>query len=132
MTFPEGPFGSTEGEEASDGKPPVGDRDGDLASDAQRRQCPRRLTTARCWISDEVHTAYLRMHDISLGGLSVGAPLPFSPDSEIEVRIELPFGREVRARGKVVWRKDMRLGARFVEILAGQTELDELCMDGPR
>ena len=128
MTFPEGPFGSEPGD--SDSRD--GDREPDPIGDSQRRQHPRRLTTARCWISDDVHTAYLRMHDISLGGLSVGAPLPFSPDSEIEVRIELPFGREVRARGKVVWRKDMRLGARFVEILAVQSELDELCTDGPR
>ncbi len=128
MTFPPVVFEPEETAE-SEGREAPAPAEGSGPSGTQRRQHPRHLTTARCWISDSVHTAYLRMHDISLGGLSVGAPLPFAPNSEIEVRIELPFGREVRARGCVVWRKEMRLGARFVEILAGQSELDALCSE---
>lgn len=134
MTFPKGAFevgqevdqAIDQAIEQSESAANVAATDGDYPY-SKRRQHPRRLTSIRCWISDQVHTAYLRMHDISLGGLSVGAPLPFEPNTEIELRIELPGGRQVRARGCVVWRKEMRLGARFVEILAGQSDLDAWC-----
>lgn len=132
MTFPKGAFetGQEVGQaiEQNENVANAAASEGEFPS-SQRRQHPRRLTSIRCWISDQVHTAYLRMHDISLGGLSVGAPLPFAPNSEIELRIELPGGRQVRARGCVVWRKEMRLGARFVEILAGQSDLDAWCSE---
>ena len=124
MTFPPDLLESTDGQARGSNS-----SDGDSAGETQRRQYPRRPTTAHCWITDPYHTAYLRMQDISLGGLSVGALLPFPTESEIEVRIELPFGRQVRARGYVVWRKDMRLGARFLEILEGQGDLDALCSE---
>lgn len=90
-----------------------------------QRRYPRHPVNARCWVSADSHTAYLRMHDLSLGGLSIGATLPFAPEAEIEVRIELPSGT-VYARGQVVWRGRERMGARFTEILSGQQHLEAL------
>jgi len=94
----------------------------------------------RCWLGDERHTVYLRLHDLSRGGLSVRAPVPFSPDDDLEVGLELPGGTCLRARGQVVWVNDPepdsdgpsaqvdgpRMGARFLEFLEGEEELSLL------
>ncbi|MDB4969097.1 MAG: hypothetical protein JWN44_4786 [Myxococcales bacterium] len=94
----------------------------------QRRH--RRLELAvRCWITNERHTLYLRVHDISQGGLSVRAMVPFTPNGAIEVGLELPDGRRVRARGEVVWirphasgESGPRMGARFLDFLEGEDD----------
>ena len=87
----------------------------------------------RCWITDSRHTLYLRVHDISRGGLSVRAPVPFAPSGKIEVGLELPGGRRVRAHGEVVWVRSStatesgpRMGARFLEFVEGEEELYRL------
>jgi hypothetical protein len=96
---------------------------------AEKRRNPRRALPARCWILDGQHTVYLRLHDLSLGGLSVSAPMPFAPHAKVEVRLELPDGKSARARGEVVWVRPSggesgpRMGARFVEMLAGEQDL---------
>ena len=99
----------------------------------EQRRHPRFELAVRCWITDTRHTLYLRIHDISRGGLSVRAPVPFSPAGKIEVGLELPGGRRVRARGEVVWVRSSetvesgpRMGARFVEFVEGEDELDQL------
>ena len=43
---------------------------------AEKRRHPRLQMSARCWIVDRHHTVYLRLYDLSLGGLSVRARLP--------------------------------------------------------
>ena len=84
----------------------------------------------RCFIGDARHTLYLRLHDVSRGGLSVRAAVPFAPATLIDVGLELPGGRRVRARGEVVWVRAApgetgpRMGARFVEFFEGEDELD--------
>ena len=96
----------------------------------EQRRHPRFELAVRCWITDARHTLYLRVHDISRGGLSVRAPVPFAPAGRIEVGLELPGGRRVRARGEVVWVRSAtatesgpRMGARFLEFVEGEEEL---------
>jgi hypothetical protein len=90
-----------------------------------KRRHPRRELAVRCWITNARHTVYLRVHDISEGGLSVRAPVPFAPAGLIEVGLELPSGQRVRARGEVVWVRSgadsgPRMGARFLEFVEGR------------
>jgi hypothetical protein len=104
----------------------------------EQRRHPRVAVPARCWIVDGEHTVYLRVHDVSLGGLSVRAPVPFRPSGNIEVRLELPSGVTVRAKGEVVWVRpeggevsgQPRMGARFLEFLEGEEELYTLLGHG--
>jgi hypothetical protein len=103
-------------------------------SASNQRRHPRVRLAARCWIADEEHTVYLRVHDVSLGGLSVRATVPFAPHNRVELELELPTGARVRAIGEVVWvRGDgdsaphpeaPRMGARFLELLDGQAALE--------
>jgi hypothetical protein len=91
----------------------------------------RRLDVlVRCWITDPRYTLYLRLHDLSRGGLSVRAPVPFAATSTIEVNLDLPGGGRMRARGQVVWvrtgeagESGPRMGARFVEFVEGEEQL---------
>jgi hypothetical protein len=110
-------------------QPPAAD---DTPEREQRRH-PRLEVAVRCWITDERHTVYLRLHDISRGGLSVRAKVPFAPAGKIEVGMELPGGRRVRARGEVVWVRPQstgetgpRMGARFLDFLEGEEDLYQL------
>ena len=99
--------------------------------DSKRRH-PRLQLPIRCWIADGMHTVYLRVHDVSAGGLSVRAPVAFEPQHDVEVRLELPGGRVARLRGRVVWvRREAevtgpRMGAQFVEVLDGADDLFNL------
>jgi hypothetical protein len=102
----------------------------DGPSDNKRRH-PRFTLPARCWIVDGRNTIYMRVHDVSRGGMSLRAPVPFRPTSAIELRIELPGGTTTRARAEVVWVRGggepgPRMGARFVEFLDGQDALYKL------
>jgi hypothetical protein len=100
-----------------------------------KRKHPRVALPARCWIGDGLRTVYMRVHDLSRGGLSVRAPVPFAPSETVELRLELPGGRNARARGEIVWVRSTReaagesspqMGARFIEWLAGEEELYKL------
>jgi hypothetical protein len=97
-----------------------------------KRRHPRHQLPIRCWIADGVHTVYLRVHDVSAGGLSVRAPVAFEPQHVVEVRLELPGGRLARLSGRVVWvRHDAevsgpRMGAEFVEVIDGGDDLFSL------
>jgi hypothetical protein len=98
----------------------------------EKRRHPRLETGLRCWIGSQRHTLFVRLHDVSRGGLSVRAPVPFVPATTIEVGLDLPGGGRLRARGEVVWvrgeptteENGARMGARFVEFLEGKDELD--------
>lgn len=106
----------------------------------EKRRHPRVAVAVRCWITDARRTVYLRVHDLSRGGLSVRATVPFAPHEQIDVGIELPDGRFVRARGEVVWVRSSgpdpasgaangggpRMGARFLEFVEGEEELYKL------
>ena len=99
----------------------------------EKRRHPRFEMAVRCWITDARHTLYLRVHDISKGGLSVRAKVPFLAAGRIEVGLELPGGGRVRARGEVVWVREetatesgARMGARFLEFVEGEEELYQL------
>src|SRR4051794_3989664 len=103
----------------------------------EQRRHPRLQLAVRCWITDERHTLYLRVHDISRGGLSIRAPVPFAPTGRIELGLELPGGRRVRAHGEVVWVRSAtatesgpRMGARFLEFVEGEEELYKLLGNG--
>jgi hypothetical protein len=96
---------------------------------------------ARCWIGDGRRTVYMRIHDLSRGGLSVHAPVPFAPEDPVELRLELPGGRSARARGQIVWVKKAgesrdlggsgaRMGAQFLEWLSGRDDLYEMLPPG--
>lgn len=100
---------------------------------AEKRLHPRRALPVRCWIVDARHTLYLRVHDISRGGLSVRAMVPFTPLERIELGLELPGGQRVRALGEVVWVLEPngethgpRMGARFLEFVEGEDDLAQL------
>lgn len=99
----------------------------------EQRKHPRLELSVRCWITDARHTLYVRVHDISRGGLSVRAPVPFTPSGKIEVGLELPGGRRVRMRGEVVWVRSAsavesgpRMGARFLDFVEGEEEFYDL------
>ena len=121
---------------------------------AEKRRYPRRQLAVRCWIGDGHHTLFARLHDLSLGGLSLRAPVPFAPRAELEVALMLPGTIEdphsavaIRARGRVVWARRAdgvgrasppfgrraltqpsgpRMGAEFVEFLEGEALLRKL------
>ncbi len=105
---------------------------------AEKRRYPRLQLPVRCWMADGLHTVYARVHDVSLGGLSLRSPVPFAPDAEVELALVLPVSEaskptselSIRARGRVVWvasggRSDQRdsgvsrarMGARFVDLI---------------
>jgi hypothetical protein len=100
----------------------------------QRRRHPRLELAARCFLVDGEHTFYLRVHDVSAGGLSVRAPVPFRAARPIDVRLELPGGATVRARCVIVWVRPEggespgapRMGARFLEFVEGEEDLYKL------
>jgi hypothetical protein len=99
------------------------------------RRHPRVTLPVRCWIVSGQHTLYLRLHDLSLGGLSVRAPVPLSASAPIDLRLELPGGQAVRARGEVVWVRGVadsgpRMGARFVEFVEGEELLTHALAGG--
>ena len=110
-------------------------RDGDEGPPHSEKRRHRRVELGvRCWLTDERHTVYLRLHDLSLGGLSVRAPVPFTPAGQIDVGLELPSGRTVRARGEIVWVRAPAppeasaagpgMGVRFVAITDGEGEAE--------
>jgi len=94
------------------------------------REHPRHALSARCWIDDGRHTLYVRVHDVSHGGISVRAPVPFKPSGAVDLELELPHGR-VRVRAEVVWVRDAtggsgaRMGARFLEFSEGAEALTQ-------
>jgi hypothetical protein len=103
-----------------DQPPSAGDGALDTPQD-NRRKHPRVRIAARCWIVGGRHTLYVRIHDISRGGLSVRAPVPFRPNEKLDLRLELPGGRQISAEAVVVWTRTElptpsgpRMGARFV------------------
>lgn len=120
--------------------------DEDLAF-AEKRRFPRRQLSVRCWMGDGSHTVYARVHDVSLGGLSIRVPVPFSPDTKLELALVVTGGDvddpngevSIRARGRVVWVRDPfpiaparrtgrgapspgapRMGAEFVQFVEGE------------
>jgi hypothetical protein len=70
---------------------------------AEKRRYPRLQLPVRCWMADGLHTVYARVHDVSLGGLSLRSPVPFAPDAEVELalgvfevaRTRAGFGRAI-------------------------------------
>ena len=108
---------------------------------SEKRRHPRRALAVHCWIRDARHTVYARLHDVSLGGLSIRAPILFRPNAELELAIVLAGDETtsavsnvaVRARGRVVWVRaaaegpgNARMGAQFVDILEGEAALRRL------
>jgi hypothetical protein len=109
---------------------------------AEKRRFPRRQLAVRCWIRDARSTLYARVHDVSLGGLSIRAPIAFAPMAELELAIVLPGdpanpdGLVARARGRVVWVRAQqgdgpgpgvpRMGAEFLDFLDGEQALRRL------
>ena len=117
--------------------PPAHDDDSDGPHQPEKRRHRRVELGVRCWLTNDRHTVYLRLHDLSMGGLSVRAPVPFAPSGRVEVGLELPGGRKVRAHGEIVWVKRRApdataaglgplMGARFVEFTEGESELNTL------
>ncbi len=106
-----------------------------LPSD-NHREHPRHALSARCWIDDGRHTLYVRIHDVSHGGISVRAPVPFKPSGNVDLELELPHGR-VKVRAEVVWVRDAtggtgaRMGARFLEVSEGKEAL-ALALQNPK
>lgn len=99
---------------------------------AEKRRHPRRQVSVRCWLEDGRQTIYARVHDLSLGGLSMRVPLPFSLGSEIDVALTFagtPGGLlvPVRAVARVVWLRvadsGPRMGTRFVAFPDGDEAL---------
>ena len=90
---------------------PYDDEDETENAFAEKRRFPRRPLSLRCWMGDGTHTLYVRLHDVSLGGLSVRAPVPFSPSTKLELALVIsggyladPLGTiAIRAHGRVVW-----------------------------
>jgi hypothetical protein len=110
--------------------PPGGPPVAEIPPSLELRRHRRLEVLVRCWIIDPRYTVYLRLHDLSRGGLSVRAPVPFAPASHIDVNLDLPSGARLRARCEVVWvrsgeagQSGPRMGARFVEFVEGEDHL---------
>jgi hypothetical protein len=110
--------------------PPTGAHGDEPAAPGEEKRRHRRLPVPMgCWLVDDRHTVYVRLHDLSRGGLSVRSRVPFPPSGELEVGLELPDGRWVRARGEVVWVRGTSaddsagMGARFLDFIEGEEEL---------
>ena len=110
---------------------------------AEKRRFPRHQLAVRCWIRDAQTTLYARVHDVSLGGLSIRAPIAFAPKAELELAIVLPGDPAnptgllaIRARGRVVWVRASqgdgpgpgvpRMGAEFLDFIDGEQTLRRL------
>ena len=105
---------------------------------AEKRHHPRRQLAVRCWMGDGQHTVYARVHDVSMGGLSIRAPVAFASNVELELTLVLPVLDDsqpggtvaVRARGRVVWVREReggpRMGAAFTDLYAGKPALHRL------
>jgi hypothetical protein len=102
---------------------------------AEKRRYPRHQLPVRCWMADGLHTVYARVHDVSLGGLSLRSPVPFAPNAEVELALVLPPSEasrptselSIRARGRVVWVNSpdggasrARMGACFLDVFDEQ------------
>jgi len=125
---------------------PIALSDEDLAF-AEKRRRPRRQLSVRCWMGDGSHTVYARVHDVSLGGLSIRVPVPFSPNTKLDLALVLAGGEvdnpngevAIRASGRVVWVREPfpiaptrraersalrpgapRMGAEFVQFVDGE------------
>ena len=99
----------------------------------QRRKHPRVLIKAHSWVRYGMQTVYLRVRDLSRGGIGLVTPMPFYPAGEVEFEIEFPGGRAMVARGEVMWAQtqpDLRIGARFTKIIKGQDVLESLTEPG--
>jgi len=96
----------------------------------EKRRHPRRQLGVRCWLADGESTLYARVYDVSTGGLSIRAPVPFRPGTELELSIVLSSSTAVRAIGRVVWVSARgggpRMGAEFVRFQSGHAALDRL------
>jgi hypothetical protein len=99
----------------------------------ERRKYPRFPSHLRCWLKGQARQAYVRLRDISRGGLGLRAPTTFPRGEVAEVIIENPGrGLKLRGRCEVVWNhpdpdhpEHTGTGLRFVAIEAGAELLPE-------
>jgi Tfp pilus assembly protein PilZ len=99
----------------------------------ERRKHPRFPSQLHCWLRGPARQVYVRLRDLSLGGVALRAPTTFVRGDQAEVVVEDPHrGINLRARGEVVWThpdpehpEHTGTGVRFVQILAGAELLAE-------
>ena len=88
---------------------------------AERRAQLRQPTRRRALFDAKQRTVFTKLHDISEGGLSVRAPMPFQHGEELIVTLE-----DVRVRVQVQWtltHPRAGMGFRIVEVLGGGEQL---------
>jgi hypothetical protein len=87
----------------------------------ERRRHRRRRSFERAWFDSKTRAVYVRLWDISRGGVSVRGAMPFSDGETLTVTLG-----GVRVRAEVSWRSERPVagtGFRFVEVLDGEDEL---------
>ncbi|HEY3354801.1 MAG TPA: PilZ domain-containing protein [Polyangia bacterium] len=93
----------------------------------ERRKHTRYPSQLRCWLRGPARQVYVRLRDISRGGLGLRAPTTFPRGEVAEVLVEDPRrGVALRARGEVVWTHPdpdhpdhTGTGIRFLEVTEG-------------
>jgi hypothetical protein len=102
---------------------------------AEKRRHPRRQLNLRCWMQNDDHTLYGRIYDLSMGGLSMRVPVPFSVGAHLSVALGVSSPSEgrivpLRAIACVVWLRAAELGptmgTRFVDFPEGDDVLRRL------
>jgi hypothetical protein len=87
---------------------------------SERRRHLRQRIHRRALFDTKQRAVFTRLHDISEGGLSVRAPMPFAPGEELVVTLG-----DVRVRVQVRWtneRPRVGMGFRILEVLDGGEE----------
>ena len=101
----------------------------------EKRRHARRQLSVHCWMGDGAHTIFARIHDVSLGGLSMRVPVLFSLGTQLEIILAIPSSgsstiKTVRARAEVVWLRATeggpRMGTRFLGFPDGDGALRKL------
>ncbi|HJZ88163.1 MAG TPA: PilZ domain-containing protein [Polyangia bacterium] len=70
---------------------------------AEHRQHPRHRSSLMIWLSSPERSLYVRLHDLSLGGLGLRVPTCLVRGQAIEIALTLPDGAEIGGRAVVAW-----------------------------
>ena len=104
----------------------------------ERRRYRRFPSGLKCWLTCEARLVYVRLRDLSRGGLGLRAPTNFAAGDAAEAIVEDPARQQsLRARCEIVWSHPDEdhpdhtgTGVRFVEILDGTDVLPSAEADG--
>jgi hypothetical protein len=94
----------------------------------ERRRFRRVGSGLRCWLRGQSRTVYVRLRDLSHGGIGICAPTTFQRGDAAEVLVEdAHHARSLRAHAEVAWSHPdtdnpghSGTGVRFLEVIEGR------------